>query len=294
MIRKLISCDGKPRAAILLSGSGSNADKLLQSLSEGKSSSWEAAVLVTDNPKNSKTEFLANKYGLPHVSLDIREFYKERGETRVSLRTERGREIREEWTAELRRQLEPMNIDFGILAGFVPLTNLTNDFPCLNVHPGDLTVEKNGQRILVGLHTIPVEIAMLEELTSLRSSVIVAQTYTGQGGEMDSGPILGLSEAVDMDFKGLSFDDIEKLNSERPDKRPVGGYKDELEDVADHNQTLLKENGDWIVFPPAVDDFAAGNFGLDENHQLHYMVDGEWKAVQTVVYNETEAKPRFI
>ena len=294
MIRKLISSSSKPCAAIFMSGSGSNAEKLLESLRSGSCTSWTAAVLVTDNPSKSRTAELAAEYKLPLVELDLRSFYRERGETRMSLATERGREIREEWTNELRTSLASFNIDFGILAGFVPLTNITNDFPCLNVHPGDLTVEKNHQRILVGLHTIPVEIAMLEELQSLRSSVIIAQTYTGKGGEMDSGPILGLSEAVKIDFQGKTFAELQSLSVKRPEKRPVGGFKDELEEIADHNQTLLKEQGDWLVFPPAVDDFAAGNFGLDESDQLHYTIDGEWKAIKTVVYSKTSATPVYV
>jgi len=278
-----------------MSGSGSNAEKLLESLHSGKFSSWDAAVLVTDNPEKSRTAELSEKFGLPYVELDLRAFYRERGETRISLATETGRAIREEWTEELRRYLKPFDIDFGILAGFVPLTNITNDFPCLNVHPGDLTVEKDGQRILVGLHTIPVEIAMLEGLDSLRSSVIVAQTYTGKGGEMDSGPILGLSEAVEIDPKGKTLDDFKSLSSSRPDKRPVGGFKDELEDIADHNQTLLKEQGDWIVFPPAVEDFAAGRFAFDEDeNQLYYDIDGAWKAIKTVEYTDSSATPVFV
>ena len=42
-------------------------------------------------------------------------------------------------------------VSLGILAGFVPLTNLTSDFPCLNVHPADLTVTApDGRRLLAG------------------------------------------------------------------------------------------------------------------------------------------------
>ena len=60
------------------------------------------------------------------------------------------------------------------------------------------------ERILVGLHTVPVERAILEGLDSMRSSVIVAQPYTGSGGEMDSGPILAISEPVPIDLCGTS------------------------------------------------------------------------------------------
>ena len=125
----------------------------------------------------------------------------------------------------------------------MPLTNLTADFPCLNVHPGDLTVEDSGRRLLVGLHTIPIETAILRGFDHLRSSVIVAQTYTGAGGEMDSGPVLGVSPKVGIDLQGRSLDELRGIAARRPPQRPVGGFKDSLESIASHNQNLLKKGG---------------------------------------------------
>lgn len=94
----------------------------------------------------------------------------------------------------LRELVLPWKIDFGVLAGFVPLCNITADLPCLNVHPGDLTVETDGRRILAGLHFKPVETAILAGHPALRSSVILAQPFEGSGeAEMDSGPVLGVS-----------------------------------------------------------------------------------------------------
>jgi folate-dependent phosphoribosylglycinamide formyltransferase PurN len=290
-INKILDISGIPAVAIFMSGSGSNAEKLLESVKTAENPRWKPAVIVTDAPEQSRAVEIADAYNLPLVALDIRKFYRERGESRISLATERGREIREEWTNELRKLIEPYNISFGVLAGFVPLSNITSDFPCLNVHPGDLTVEKDGRRLLVGLHTIPVELAILEGLSSMRSSVIIAQTYTGAGGEMDSGPILGVSAPVKIDFKGHSLQKLKEIAQKRDSKRPVGGYKDLLEEIADYNQGLLKENGDWVVFPPVVDDFAAGNFGLDEDGCLHYLSGGGWEKVKTVVYDQTNREP---
>ena len=126
----------KPAAALFMSGSGSNAERLLSELQKTSAPSWRPVAIVTDNPQGSRAAELAKSYSLPLIALDIREFYRMRGEQKISLATERGREIREEWTDELRRLLQPFRPDFGILAGFVPLCNITGDFPCLNVHPG--------------------------------------------------------------------------------------------------------------------------------------------------------------
>ena len=274
------------KIAIFMSGSGSNAEKILDFYNKNKCTTWRPQVIVTDNPNASRAAEIAEKYTIPLVELDIRKFYRERGETRVSLFSEKGRGIREEWTEELRRLIAPFEIDFGILAGFVPLTNITNDFPCLNVHPGDLTVLENGRRVLVGLHTVPVEAAILRGIKTMRSSVIIAQPYTGAGGEMDSGPILGVSTPVEIDLLGFSFQQLQEINNNRPEKRPVGGFKDDLEAVAKHNQELLKVNGDWIVFPPVVDDFASGKFSTDSDDNLFYLPDDadEKVRVMTVEY----------
>lgn len=273
------------RAVLFLSGSGTNAVRLLESLALERFRTWIPSVLLTDAPETSAAIRLGQAFEVPVIALDIRQFYRERGETRVSLFTERGREIREEWTDALRRMLLPYEIDFGILAGFVPLTNLTADFPCLNVHPGDLTVEEGGHRLLTGLHTVPIEAALLRGDSALRSSVIVAQTYTGKGGEMDSGPIIGLSPAVEADRGGETVETLLRWASDRPDKRPPGGYKDRLEILASENQQRLKVNGDWVLFPPAAADFASGRFAQDSKGRLYFRTSNDWQAVRTVLYD---------
>jgi folate-dependent phosphoribosylglycinamide formyltransferase PurN len=288
MIKKYLNSKREtPHAAIFMSGSGSNAEKLLDSIADGENKSWNASMIFTDAPLRSRAAKIAENYKIPYFALDILEFYRRRGETKVSLATEKGRKIREEWTDEARKILIPFKVDFGILAGFVPLTNITSDFPCLNVHPGDLTVEESGRRIFVGLHTVPIEMAILRNCRTLRSSVIIAQTYTGRGGEMDSGPILGISSPVEIGLGEAKFEDLKKIYESRPFQRPPGGYGDLLEEIARKNQENLKINGDWTVFPPAVKDFASGKFGYDEDNSLHYMIAGEWKKIKTVEYSRT-------
>jgi len=265
MASNFLKTSGRPpRAAIFLSGSGSNAVKLLEALKGPDAGTWTAAALVTDRPLKSNARRIASEFSIPLVEHDIAEFYKARGESRAGIGTEAGRKIREDWTNELRAKIKPFKIDFGILAGFVPLSNIVGDFPCLNVHPGDLTVERNGARLLVGLHTIPIERAILEGFHDLRSSVIVAQPYTGAGSEMDSGPVLGISAPVEVDYLGVSPSHLRMLAEYRPKQRPSGGYKDDLAAIAAHNQNRLKEAGDWTVLPPVVRAFAEGRYSLNE------------------------------
>lgn len=286
MLNKFLNTKAIPKAAIFMSGNGSNAEKILEFI-QAENAGWKPKVIVTDRPEQSRAVEIAQCFQLPVIKHDIKAFYQQHGMTKVSLKDEAGREIREKWTHKLRELLKPYQIDFGILAGFIPLSNITSDFPCLNVHPGDLTVEKDGKRILIGLHTIPIERAIYDGLDSLRSSVIIAQTYTGSGGEMDSGPILGISTPVKIDLMGYSLEELKKIYENRPAQRPIGGFKDELESVAKHNQELLKQGGDWTVFPPAIANFAQGNYAMNEEGKLHFNDNDEWKIIKTIEYGKS-------
>ncbi len=281
-----LAADRRPQIAIFLSGSGSNAERILRRWDAGGRAAFDVAALVTDCPEKSRAREIAGRFNLNLVANDIRVFHRQRSCKRITLATPEGRQLRGEWTNALRTQLAAYGIDFVLFAGFVPLTNLTADFPCLNVHPGDLTYLTDGTRHLVGLHTVPIERAILARLDYLRSSVIIAEPYEGGGNNMDSGPILGISTKVPIDFQGHELRALQAIADARPDKRPVGGFGDALEAVAAANQECLKQGGDWIVFPGVVFDFAAGKFAIDETKKLFYR-DGEaWTPIATVEYGE--------
>ena len=265
-----------------MSGSGSNAEKVLD-FQKKNPAKWLPVVIITDDPEKSRAAEIAETYALPLAVLSIRKFYRQHGEDKISLASENGRRIRELWTEALREKIVPFDIDFGILAGFMPLSNITVDFPCLNVHPGNLTVEQNGQRLFVGLHAIPTELAIINNFKTIRSSVIIAQPYTGKGGEMDSGPILGVSPELELDIQGFSHAQLLAMYNKRPARKPAAGWKDVLSKIASVNQERLKENGDWIVLPQVVNDFAAGKFAL-ENGDLYFKKEKGWEKINTIEY----------
>lgn len=275
-----------------MSGSGSNAERILQQWQAEDAGHYRIEAIVTDRPETSRAAELADTFDVPMIGHDIRAFYRSRGERRISIATEVGRELRSRWTDELRALLAPVGIEFGIFAGFVPLCNIAEDFPCLNVHPGDLTVLREGERYLVGLHTIPIERAILAGLDSLRSSVIQVEPYVAGGSNMDAGPLLGLSPAVPIDLQGYGLEELRSIADARPERRPIGGYKDALEGVAEANQDRLKHGGDLVVFPPVVRDFAAGRFALDGD-QLCFRADSatDFTPVHTVVYGARSPQP---
>ncbi len=260
------------KAVIFLSGAGTNAEKLLSSPEYGRD--WYCCAIVTDRPERSKARELAERYGIPLVEADIFQFYANCGLSKISIATEEGYRVRQLWTDDLRRRLAPFEPDFGLLAGFVPLTNIVGDFPCLNVHPGDLTVERNGRRLLVGLHDIPVREAILAGFDHLRSSVLIATPFTPGAPEMDHGRVPGISAKVPVDLCGHSLSELRENESL-------------LADTAARNLENLKVRGDWTVFPRVAADFARGCFGTSPDGYLTY----NGLPVRTVDYSEAEPEP---
>ena len=161
----------RPSAAIFLSGSGTNAEKLLEhSHRLGSRSSWRPALIVTDRPRTSRAREIAEKYSLPLLEHGILEFYRAHGLEKVTLATPEACRVRELWTDELRAKIAPHRIDFGLLAGFVPLTNIVGDFPCLNVHPGDLTVLAPFLEKLEGLERLHRPLVSLQPVSQNREA----------------------------------------------------------------------------------------------------------------------------
>ena len=276
------TADAPARTVIFLSGGGSNAEAVLRYLAAGKRA-FRAVVLATDSPLGSRARELGKLYGVPVVELDLKGFYRERGESSIRLDSPRRRMLRQEWSDSLYSLLAPFDPEMGILAGFIPLTNLTGRFPCLNVHPGDLTLaDDSGRRLLAGLHILPVERAILAGHGCLRSSVILAQPYTGDGSrEMDTGPVLGVSEAMPLELEDATLDDLAALRDARVPGKPVN---DRLRRLATENVERLKVVGDHVVLPRAADDFAAGSF-YAEGKTLGFLADdGEIRQMTTVEY----------
>ena len=276
------SAESPARTVILMSGNGTNAEAVLK-YSLGRRCSFRATVLATDAPRTSRARELGERYGLPVVELDLREFYRERGECSIRLDSPHRCALRQEWSDALYSLLAPYAPEMGILAGFIPLTNLTGRFPCLNVHPGDLTIEDaSGRRMLAGLHILPVERAILAGHGALRSSVILAQPYSGDGSaEMDSGPVLGVSAAMPIDLEGAS---PAELAAERAARTPGRIPDDRLRRLALSNVERLKSAGDHVVLPRAAEDFAAGRFHAEGKRLGFLSEDGTMHTARTVEY----------
>lgn len=273
--------DGEcPAVVICMSGTGSNAEVLLKSIS-GKIASFRVAVIFTDNPDCAASR-LGKEFNVPVECLDIRKFYSDNGEENIKLDSDRKRELREQWSEKVWQILQPYQVDFAIFAGFIPLNSLPEKLPCLNVHPGDLTIETDGKRRYVGLHYKPVELALTDGRKYLRSSVIIVQSLKDGGAkEVDSGPLLGVSAPVAVDLEGKSAEQLKNIAA----SRTAPPYKDCLRQIAEKNIETLKRSGDHVVLPAVTAVFAEGKYGYDENGNLYLADDsGKWNPIKTVEY----------
>ena len=276
--------DAKPKMALFLSGAGSNAEKLLSTPEVMESVTPK--VLVTDAPEKSRAREIGRLYNLPVVELSIRDFYRQHGLNTISLATPEGRSVRELWTGKLRDQLQKYSIDLGILAGFEPLSNITDDFICLNVHPGDLTkVDADGNRMYIGLHSKPIEKAILAGETALRSSVIIAKSFANASQDMDNGLLLGISPPMPLDLQGFSLEKLQNIYQQRQGNKPMQGWQDALEKIAHQAQEQLKFSGDHFILPLVVRDIARRRFAYHQN-TLYYRADssGEFYPVRNLEY----------
>ena len=278
-----------PSAIIFMSGSGTNAEKLLESPDHGKF--WKCSAIVTDRTRGCRAKEIAEKFGIPYILHDIFQFYKDHGLETISVATERGMEVRNLWTDALRKKIADIPHDFGLLAGFVPLSNIVGDFPCLNVHPGDLTVERDGVRILAGLHSGPVETAILEKHSALKSSVIIATPYIPGEKNVDSGFVLGVSDPVPVELpEGITIEQLQKCKEER-----TKGREDLLGRIADEHIDRLKEGGDWKLFPAVTREFTRGRYAYDDDNQLLWKCDDNiFRPVRTVKFENGEMIPVFL
>ncbi len=267
---------------ICLSGTGSNAKVLLEHAS-GAQSKFKVAALFTDAPQTGAAFLLGEKFNVPVETLDIEKFYAENGETSIRLNSPRRWELRRLWSEKVWQLLAGYNADFAVFAGFVPLNSLPEKLPCLNVHPGDLTVENDHVRRYAGLHFKPVERALLDGNPVLRSSVILVQALQQDDScEIDGGPILGISAPVPVDWQGNAVSELNEIFSNRG-KAP---YDDKLRQLAKLNIETLKYRGDHVVLPRVADAFASGRYALSADGKLNFLDPaGKWQRVKTVEFS---------
>jgi folate-dependent phosphoribosylglycinamide formyltransferase PurN len=251
--------DGKMQVACFMSGSGTNAKKIIErSLLDD--ANYEVSLIFTDVKDNRmkkdrskicKAKEIATRHGIAYECIDIRDYYKNKGIKRTNL------SIRPEFDKLVVDRIEPYDIDVIALAGYMSITTypLLNRYQgqILNVHPADLTIMDGKDRKYVGIHVVRDAILAGEE--KIRASVHVVRE------KVDYGEILMLSKPVFIELPvGVSLDELKK------DRR-------KLRKVVSKYQNKLKEIGDWIIYPCTLQMIANGRFSLDNRGNVY--LDGE-------------------
>jgi phosphoribosylglycinamide formyltransferase-1 len=262
--------DEPMRVAIFMSGSGTNAKKIIEAYIANRDAGrifFEPVMIFTDNPASNAVRIAREDYrhrgvALPVIFRSYREFMKVAGATRGK------------YDMEQCKLLDDKNIDCVALAGYdwIVTPIICENFLTVNVHPGDLRVRKpNGKPAYAGLAWVPSAKAVLAGENNVYTTVHKVTKV------LDGGSALAVSDAVPVpdDVKSLenravllgeakSVSEIEHFIRDNP------AVKDEelrrkfpLYGIGKDLQNILKEVGDWVVYPRVLRDIARGLYSLD-------------------------------
>jgi folate-dependent phosphoribosylglycinamide formyltransferase PurN len=252
--------------AILMSGSGTNARKLLEySVPNRGQVNYQVRLIISDNP-DSNYRKIAEEHGVEAQLHDIYTFCgvphpqegltgEQRGKLKDPLK-------RDHYDRGMQRILDRHGVQLLALAGYdwVIAPFLCQSYVVLNVHPGDLRVrDSQNRRCYIGLGWIPTAKAILAGERFVHSTTHLVTA------ELDGGPLARVSQGVPVDLpdgvtpanilpEGIRLGDV--IRGVRRGDNP------ELAEglLVTHSKMLqnrLKELGDWIIFPQSLDQIAA-------------------------------------
>jgi folate-dependent phosphoribosylglycinamide formyltransferase PurN len=164
----------RPKTAILMSGSGSNAINLL-----GHSKIrdlYDIEVIATDN-RDSNARSIAEENDIPYVEMHVDRF--------------RSAAEREAYFESMANEFDSRGIEAALYAGFMKITSYTfaRRFPGVNVHPADLTYkDSDGQAMFRGMQALP----KMRAHTDGRISATVHVVDT----PVDTGSAISVSEEI--------------------------------------------------------------------------------------------------
>lgn len=188
--------------------------------------------------KMSRGKDIAEKYGISYEFNDIRDFYNKRGIKRTDL------SIRPEYDKQVLEKIADYELDLIANAGYMSIMTpvLLDEYTgkIVNVHPADLSISEGEKRRYVGIHV--VEEAILAGEPEIRSTTHIVRE------EVDHGEILVISEPVKIELN-MNLSEIES----NPETRRK---------IVSKFQNLLKEKGDWVIYPLTIQMISEGRFTL--------------------------------
>ncbi len=208
------------RIAAFMSGTGSNLRKIIES-------GANIVLIFTDVVDESKCNArrISSEYNIPLVENDIREYYGKRG-----FSDRKDMKVREEFDLETSSHLKRFNVNLVALCGYRSILTpvIYDNFTTINVHPADLRrVDENGKRLYAGCAG-----AGCISLARSNGDSQVRATVHFVNGDVDGGPVIAVSEPVD-----IAGDAVEVQNE-------------------------LKRKGDWVIYPKVIRMFEEGKLEL--------------------------------
>lgn len=163
-----------PKVAVLMSGSGTNAESILSN--EEFRDLFDVRTIVTDNPTSGAAQ-LSDRFNITLTSRPLRRF--------ASL------EDRVEYFSSLKDELGRLGVVAAIYAGFMKITTpeFCEAFPGVNVHPADLSIK--------GVDGL-AKYRGMDALSQMRSDLgQVAATVHVVDNPVDSGSAISISRHLD-------------------------------------------------------------------------------------------------
>jgi folate-dependent phosphoribosylglycinamide formyltransferase PurN len=251
------SLEKKMRVACFISGSGTNAVKIITE-SRKSESNYEVVLIFTDvrddrkkknGSKLCKALDIAEKFGIPYACEDIRDFYKSKGH-----KNRRDLSIRPEFDKRVIAKIEPYKLDIIANAGYMSIMTIPildrYHGKIVNVHPADLSKTDGEDRKYVGIHV--VEEAIMAGEKEIRATTHIVRK------KVDYGEILVISKPVQIELP--EHVNIETLKMDKKLRKNL---------VSQH-QSVLKEKGDWVIYPITLQMISEGLFGLNGKGGVFY------------------------
>ena len=233
--------DENLRVFVFFSGGASGFRYLADDPNYGDA--YEVVGAFTDSPDSPGVDAVRER-GVPVESTDLEAFYDERDAPTTDL------DVREEFDERTRELVEPYEPDVVVLSGYMRILTepVVSAFPVVNVHPADLRIEEDGERVYTGFDAVRDAVLAGEDET--RSSVHLVTE------DVDDGPLLVVSPPFRVERRM-----VETLR-ERDEEA--------LEAYVDAHQEWMKWKGDGPALAKALELAAEGRADLRTGE-----VDGE-------------------
>lgn len=213
--------------AILMSGSGTNARKIIEYERECKKKGlypYQVRVIFS-NVWDSQASKIGRDFNIPVVIRDAKAYYEY---FKIPLKDMAVRQI---FDQDIKEVVECFGCTIIAYAGYNMLASpvLVHSFTGINVHPADLSIMDGGKRKYTGSHAV-------------RDAILAGESYIAStthlvNNEVDGGRILMISNPVEV----ILPQHFDTTNSAL------------LKKVVEYNQNRLKEFGDWVIFPKTLE-----------------------------------------